>query len=449
MDIIELEARSYPNAESVNYETIFRINNGFAVEDFVSLWKDLDIRSADDLGIWYVYQSITGYPLHEDQRSEQGQAAELQFKTELLNACTQLNIKLKHPIYVKGVIFPVQLLPTSSLKQGGLNAVKRIALPSKEDPSSPLAGVLVEDGKLIGCNRHALVVVDKEQSDDELKELLIKNLTNSLAKVFTQQEAKVAANKYFEKIPSLEGKVLWVDTGEVGDGEKYPKYKNVIPENDKKTLPLPIDHLINIFGAAALLNKNIATQKNTKYSREPTTFVFRFIDKQSPEEKETLIGVKVALMLETLQVLRAGGVRKVSLEVSTPSRGILIATDTDDIGLVMPEMIAGPEKYTAANFEHPLIGFLKIPVHTRQHISIDRITVWLEELEMAQIVSRKKFSHGGDVEMEHTQTFRRIAGGKFSERQMAEMIAADHRAESPNYYRGLHQMELKLEKREA
>jgi len=276
--------------------------------------------------LYDIYESVTGKKLDTEGNSYRPSEKAIQFAQDLLSALGREGIKLKTPLGIDGITINISPSPVKPFSKTGTDALQELV--SKDDMRPSMQGVYFDGDNMVATNAFILTVQKKTESDREIIEKAEALLVKYLSKNFAPNDARQIASKTYEEIKKngLNGKIINLKTGEVID-QKYPDYQNVIPKkNETKTGKMSIQDLINLANGA-----NITLSNNNKEVR-PIVFSIK-------GDEQFEIGLDAKGLKDLLQSLQGSGAESVTLELQSPSKGVLIKGDNGSIGLIMPVMI--------------------------------------------------------------------------------------------------------------
>ncbi|HQG38547.1 MAG TPA: hypothetical protein PLK15_05405, partial [Chitinophagales bacterium] len=291
----------------------------------ITLAKSLNAKGRK-AKIGEVYEELTGKELvgsgyyAKDEELEQYNI----FIKDFLNAIGREGIKLVSPIDIdekNAMLLESQPQPIKPLKSSGIESLSKIV--SGDDLRPALASVFIDGDNYIATDAHKLIVIKRNESDESVIAKMKESLLKRYKKVASDKDAKIAVEKEILKLKDgIDGKLLNLKAGEIVDA-KFPDYKAVIPENIKKTKPLDIQTIIDITNGAKNVLRNVSGSKKG--------MVIPFTGYESIN-----IGVNPEYFLDVLQALQANGAKKITLNIDTVSRAIVIKSDNGDLGLTMP-----------------------------------------------------------------------------------------------------------------
>jgi predicted GNAT family acetyltransferase len=309
------------------------LTNAEVDESFDKKYEFSALKFADDYNLagkradlYDIYKSVTGKELDTEGNSYRPSEKAIQFAQDLLSALGREGIKLKTPLGIDGITINVSPSPVKPFSKTGTDALQELV--SKDDMRPSMQGVYFDGDNMVATNAFILTVQKKTESDREIIEKAEALLVKYWSKNFAPNDARQIASKTYEEIKKngLNGKIINTKTGEVID-QKYPDYQQIIPqENQNKTAPTDVQELINLANGA-----NLTLSNNNK---EVKLIVFLIKGKEQFE-----IGLDTKLFKDLLQSMQGSGTKKVTLEIESPNKGILIKGDNGSIGLIMPVMI--------------------------------------------------------------------------------------------------------------
>jgi len=319
--------------EAIEAAEIAILNNAEVDESFDEKYGFSALKFAEDYNLagksadlYDIYKSVTGKELDTEGNSYRPSEKAIQFAQDLLSALGREGIKLKNPLGIDGITINIAPSPVKPFSKTGTDALQELV--GKDDMRPSMQGVYFDGDNMVATNGFILTVQKKTESDREIIEKAEALLVKSLSKNFAPNDARQIASKTYEEIKKngLNGKIINLKTGEVID-QKYPDYQNVIPKkNETKTGKMSIQDLINLANGA-----NITLSNNNKEVR-PIVFSIK-------GDEQFEIGLDAKGLKDLLQSLQGSGAKSVTLELQSPSKGVLIKGDNGSIGLIMPVMI--------------------------------------------------------------------------------------------------------------